>query len=385
MAHYLHHHIKLHRLHYTEMNELYISLSLYAFAYGLVGIFVPIYLYRLGLSIPVIALFFIVANISKIIAAVPGARLVDRFGAKHGIMLSYAMIFGYILLLFMLPANSWLLFPAAILEGSAIGFFWLARHIDTARVISQNRPAGQYSTILILSAVATALAPLVGGIIATNFGINYVLELTALALLIAGYPLLKTLEAAPDKRSARLPLFKTAPKRHMMAKFAMEFQNQTAILVWPLFIYLVVGTYEKVGLIASASLLLVLLVSWFAGRLSDKGKSKQLLHTGSALRSGVHIMRGFAQSFGSALGINALGDITDTATTVPYVVRYYEAARRRNISSYLVDMEMAGGIGKMTTWVAVLAASLIVSFPVALIVAFMIAAIVTPFIRLIES
>lgn len=364
---------------------MYASLSLHAFAYGLVGIFVPIYLYNLGLSIVVIASFFIIANIIKVISCIPGAKLVKRFGPKHVIMLSYAVTFCYILLLYLLRNSSWLLLPAAIFEGCAIGLFWLARHNDMARVISEKRPAGQYSTILILSAVAAALAPLTGGLIATRYGVSYALLATGFVLLLAAYPLLKTLEPLLPGRDVRLPLFKTAPKRHMVSKFAMEFQNQTAILVWPLFIFLVVGTYEKVGLIASASLLLVLFVSWVTGRIGDKGRNKQLLNVGSSLRSGVHILRGFSQSFGSVLGVNALGDITDTLTTVPYIVRYYEAARHHGISTYLVDMEVAGGIGKTMTWVIVLLASLFVSLPIALTATFGLAAVVTPFLRLIED
>lgn len=384
MSHYLHYHLRLHRLHYTEMNELYASLTLRAFAFGLVGIFVPIYIYNLGFSIAALAIFFIIDDIFRTIMYAPAAKLVARFGPKHLLIASYLLTFGYTILLFLLPESRWLLYPTAAFAGVGAAMFWMACHIDTATVINAKRPTSEYGWIRNLTSMAAALAPLVGGLIASTYGIQYTLLGAAFGLLVAVYPLLKTLEPAVPQRDVRLPLFKTAPRRHLAANFAMNFQSSVAILLWPLFIFLVVMSYESVGIIASASLLLLLVVTWVIGRLGDRGKNSQVLKIGSGSRSVVHLARAFTGSFAGVLGVNMLGDVTDALAAVPYSVRFYEAARRSDIAAYLVDMEIVGGFGKTAAWIAFLIATFFVSLPAALIITFVLAAAATPFLRLIE-
>lgn len=384
MPHVLHRHIQLHRLHYTEMNELYASLSLHAFASGLVAIFVPIYLYNLNFSITVIAVFFIIGNLTKCLIYRPTAAMAGRFGPKHVLLASYILTFIYTLLLFLLPERQWLLYPAALMHGLSAGVFWLSRHIDTASVISSERPTMEYSRLQILSLIAASSAPLFGGLIAAFFGIKYSLLGSGLVLLLAMYPLLKTLEPVLSANTL-LPLFKTAPPKHLLANFAMNFQSIVAVLVWPLFIFLVVMSYEKVGIIASASLLLIVVVTWVSGKWGDRGKNAQILRVGSILRSGVHITRGFARSFTSALGVNVLGDVTDTLASVPYAVRYYESARRYGVAAYLIDMEVAGDIGKMIMWGLLIGFTLAFGLQTAMVLIFCLAAVLTPLLSLIEE
>lgn len=384
MPQYLHHHIKLHHLHYTEMNELYISLSIYAFSVGLVGIFVPIYLYSLGLSIGVMASYFIAIYLTKMVIYRPTAALAARFGPKHVLVISYFLSFGYTVLLYFLGESLWLLYPAAVMGGLAHGMFWLSRHIHTATVISSRHPTAQYSTLQIFSLVAASSAPLVGGFIASFYGIQYALLGSGLGLLVAIYPLFKTLEIVTPSK-ARLPLLKSAPTKHLVANFAMNLQSIVAILIWPLFIYLVVMSYEKVGIIASASLFLIVGVTWVSGWLGDRGKNTRILHIGSNLRSLVHIARGFSRTFAFALGVNVLGDVTDTLASVPYAVRYYENARSHGIAAYLVDMEIVGDISKILAWGILYVGSLALGLHAGIIITFIVAAVVTPFLRLIEE
>lgn len=383
MPEYLHHHLKLHRLHFTEINELYSSLSVYAFATGLAGIFVPIYLYNLGYSITVIASFYIVSFLFKIIVYKPTIAIVTHFGPKHALLLSYLLTLCYTILLFWLAKNPWLLYPAASLGGLAHGIFWLSRHIDTATVISDKSPTTQYSNLQIFSLTASSSAPLLGGIIATMYGIAYTLLGSAIGLLVAAYPLFKTLEPiVPTK--AKLALFRTAPLKHLVANFAMNSQSIIAILMWPLFIFMIVMSYDAVGLISSASLVLIILITWFIGRMGDRGKNNQLLRLGSNSRSAVHLARGFAGSFPAVLGVNILGDITDTLASVPYAVRFYEGARQYGIASYLLDMEIVGDVAKIVMWSLLAVTSMWLGLQTALIVMFLLAAAFMPFLHLIE-
>lgn len=383
MPQYLHYHLKLHHLHFTEINELYISFSLHAFSMGLVGIFVPIYLFSLNYSLTTIALFFIIFSLTKLVVFPLGSYLVTQLGPKHIIMGSYLLMFLYILLLYLLPNHPQALFPSSIMSGIAAGLFWVARHIDMASVISSKTPTSQFSKLLIFIAIAQAFAPLIGGIIATTYGIEYTLLGTAIGLLLAMYPLKKTLEPVIPQ-NAQLKLFKTAPLRHLIANSAMNAQSNVALYIWPLYIFLVVNTYQNVGIIASASLVIVVVLLHALGVLGDHGKNTQLLNLGSNLRSGVHLGRTLTQSFVAVLGVNILGDITDTLTSVPYTIHFYENARKYGIAAYLMDLEMIGSLGASMLWIILFLAASLTDQKSALIITFILAALLMPLLRLIE-
>lgn len=383
MPNYLNHHIKLHHLHYTEINELYISLSLQAFSAGLVGIFVPIYLYTLGFSITQLALYFIFLALTRAVLQPTAAKLVMRYGPKHIIMTSYIILFCYMLMLYFLPANPQILYLAAIIGAVAENMFWMARHIDLATVTTNSNTTKEFSLLLIFSTFAQALAPLFGGLIASRFGMEYTLLGASIGLLVAVLPLLKTPEPVVPKK-AEFNLLKTAPQKHMIASFAINAQGIIAALQWPLFIFLIVQTYKDVGIVSSASLLIVVMVLIYLSRLKNRDKSNKMLKTGSNLRAGVHTARTFTQSFPAAMGINILGDLTDTLVSVPYATRFYESARRYDIHAYLTDMEIAACLGQAASWIILLTLNAAFGLKTALIIAFLLAALLTPLLRLIE-
>lgn len=383
MSQYLHHHLKLHHLHFTEINELYISLSLQAFSMGLIGIFVPLYLYVLNYSLASIALYFIVFSTIKMLAFPLSTYLVMQLGPKHIMMLSYAYMFLYIVLLYVLPQYPNGFFPAAIIAGICSGLFWMARHIDMASIMSQKTPTTEISNLLIAITVAQAFAPLIGGVIATTYGIEYTLLGTAIGLLLAMYPLRKTLEPVIPQEY-HLKLFKTAPLRHLIANSAMNAQSNVSTYIWPLYIFLVVSTYQNVGLIASASLVLVVILLHILGKLGDRGKNHQMLKIGSRLRSVVHAGRTLTQSFAAVLGVNILGDITDTITSVPYAVHFYGNAKKYGAPNYLTDLEIIGSVGTIIIWGVLFIAASLTDQKTALIITFILAALLMPLLRLIE-
>ncbi len=287
------------------------------------------------------------------------------------------------LMLYFIPAHPQLLYLAAIVGGIAENMFWMARHIDVATITSSFNTTKKFSNILLFSTIAQALAPLFGGLTASLFGIEYALLGASIGLLIAVLPLLKTPEPVVP-RKAEFRIFKAAPKRHMIASFAINAQTVIAALQWPFFIFLIVQSYGDVGIVSSASLLLVIVLLVYLSRLKNSNKNKQMLRTGSSMRSGVHLSRTLAQSFTAAMGINILGDLTDTLVSVPYAVNFYESARKYDIHAYLVDMEIFANLGQAAPWIVLLIASSAFGLKTALIAMFILAALLTPLLRLIE-
>ena len=60
-----------------ELKLFYGSVWLMNLAEGMIAIFVPVYLFKLGYPLPQIFLFYLLVSLFFVIAAAPGARIVS--------------------------------------------------------------------------------------------------------------------------------------------------------------------------------------------------------------------------------------------------------------------------------------------------------------------
>ena len=118
-----------HFLRNRELNELYTSIAIRAFAISLIGIFIPIFLYQLNYSFSQIFLFFGLIALFNLIFLFPSAKFASKYGLKHGMLLSIPFLIVFFLLLFSLDDFNWPLTFIAALVATII----LAVFIDLAQ------------------------------------------------------------------------------------------------------------------------------------------------------------------------------------------------------------------------------------------------------------
>lgn len=383
MSEFLHAHLLGHRLHYTELNEIYISVSASAFGTSLVGIFVPIYLYNLGYGISLIAGFFLITAVMRSLVTPLAAMFLARYGAKHLLALSQFIGMAYVAVLIAASHGLALVLVAAALWGLNAGCYWLAYHTNFSAVSGQQKASSRISVSLILSAIAHALGPLLGGIIATQFGIEYGLMVAGVLLAIAAYVMLQTPEtmARGKYKLTELNTGWRPIKRDLVANFANNSQIEAVTHIWPLFIFLFLGTYQAVGLLASLALVAGVITMFLVGKRGDRGKNRQQLNLGSRGFAIVHALRPLAQGFGGALGINVASAVFDNTRKVPFTSYFYQhASNANNRTDYVAKMEMIGGLGHGFMWLVILAASAAFSLQASLTIGFLYAAISVLFV-----
>lgn len=93
-----------------EMNELYVFYGIFNFALELIAIFVPIYLYKIGYSIPLIIFHFFITSLVFVTFSYTGARIVSRIGIKHSFLTTAPLFIIYFMGLHFIPD-----FPALFL------------------------------------------------------------------------------------------------------------------------------------------------------------------------------------------------------------------------------------------------------------------------------
>lgn len=353
------------------------SIAARAFSFSLIAIFIPIYLYNLGYNLAIIALFFIVMQAARLCVTPWAGLLLARFGAKHLMAVSQLFSIAFIILLAVGSTNIGLLLLAAVVRGTDLGIFWLSYHFNFSSVRVREKTSWQVGVMFMLLSVMHALGPLLGGIIATQVGIQYGFLVAAIFLLVAAYAIMRTPEQAAAVRFEWQDIRRNwrRMRRDVTANGANSFQTEIGVHCWPLFIFLFLGTYQTVGLVVSLSLVASIAAIYLIGRRGDRGKNRQQIHIGSRGTSLVHLSRPFAQSLGSVVGVNVVNEVVSNFYKIPFLSYYYQnASDASNRLAYIVRMEMAGSAGNIAAWSAVLLLALLLPLKLALIFAFICAA-----------
>ena len=357
--------IKLIHLHHwrwataPELRHFYASTSLKTFAFGIVGVFVPIYLYSLGFGVAQIALFYIIHYSLRFLISLPIAKIINRFGAKHVMATSYILSFIKVLLLVLLAEAHWLFWVIALLDGLDHVSYFIPYHVCLSKLKDQQSAGSQLSRLYQWHELAAAVSPIIGGLIAYQFGIVYALVVTAVLIGASVIPL--TLGPEPIGRRqqvklSELPWHKI--KADMVGMFGLSFNQLSTQGVWALFLGLYIfsqGAYLGLGIFASVGLVAGIVVARLYGKLIDLHKGRQLLRTATFFQSISHLFRLLLATPQLAYAFNFLAQPAALGVGLPYsqgmAVRGDELSSHRIV--YMAVMEMVNYSAKVLAWLIV--------------------------------
>jgi len=367
-----------------ELSEIYWAMSLKTMALSFVGLFVPIYLYNLGYTPFTIFLYYGMTFFFKGIAEKFFARLIVKIGPKHGFIYSFPILFAYLFMVLTLPDYNWNIALLAFISGSGLALSWLSYHIDFSKARKNDKSSKSLSQIQALLTIAGAIAPFIGGFVATRFGMDKALVLSMVTLIFAGIPLLKTRE---PHMSSNLNMKKIDIKKikgDMVGSVGLSFNNSALYEIWPFFIFLVVGTYESVGSLESIALLLTVFTTIYLGRKINKDNRHKVLNRGAEINGSLFLIRSVAQSVFHIFFLNVAQSVFAPFLRIPFFSELYMHTDEESRIEYLLMTERSMDYGRMFMFMFLAAVSLVAPLRMTLIVGILlggIGSLLTGYIR----
>ena len=304
------------------------SQLLRSFAASLVGIFVPIYLYKIGYSLPAIT-----AIKPRLVLAVRCGRmcrhgLLGR-GPKHAIALS-VILQNHLFVARLTQEHTrnplWII--------GVVGSFSFGLYMMAFKWFSKIKHTGtrwkRTRVLQICERIKGVLGPLVGGVIATVFDPRYTIALAIVVLIASLVPILwpKSQRGLTSKLSLRA--FHGDVTVVIFVSTAFILENVISITIWPLFLgvfVLVSNTYAVLGLLTAVSTGVVLVAIMAIGKLIDKNQGKRLLNIGAYTNAVIHLFRPFVTSpLGSAFGIGLVNEPVTAMYRMPFIKGRYDAS-----------------------------------------------------------
>lgn len=315
---------------FSELAEVYTSMSIRSFGIGIIGIFVPVFLYKNGVNLQNIFYFYTIFFLLRPLATYSSSFLVGRIGPKHSIAASNILFIIFLLFLITFPTYNWPLVLLAFWFTIANGLFFLAYNTDFSKIKSVKNGGKELGWLYIFERVGSALGPVVGGLLATLVSPLATIGLAIVILMISLIPLFLTKEPVRINQQIIYRGFKW--KNHIwdyVSMSAFNIENTATITMWPLLIGVFIftdDTYAKLGAVFGFAMVVSMFSAWIFGKVIDGKKGKILVDYGTIINAITHIIRPFITAAGGAVAISIINEPTTLSYRMPLTKGYYDAA-----------------------------------------------------------
>ena len=325
---------------------------------GLLGVFLPIFLYNLfDKNIHAVVLYYVLGSLVYMILAPLGVQFLNKFGFRKSLVVStIAAAIMYTAYYFTTAATLWYLIPLSLVMLIAFRlFFWIPYHIDFAMFTRTKKRGEQVGLMLATLTLLGVVGPIIAGYLIVHFGMSTLFAIS-IAAFIAGIIPFSIVPRTNEKfswsyRRSWQELFAKENRAVVLSSIGSGADDILGSVIWPIFIFLLLdGDYFKIGalssFIAGATVLLQLLL----GRHLDKmGNKNQILKLGSVLYAVGWIIKIFVATAFQVFIAGIYHKFTKVFTDTSFDAIFYEMAADQGhyIDEFTLLSELAVQIGKI--------------------------------------
>lgn len=311
----------------------------------------------LQIGIISVALFYFVDELASMLSAIPVSQLLLKFGIQHGFLmghLSYSLV---ILFLYLSKLNPYWAFAAVVIDGIQMSFFWNSYHYSLSKRTNIHRMGSNLGFLNFLINMLSMIAPALGGLIIGQLGYS-TLFLMGIVIILTGvtFSLMLNGQKINDHISWKefFTWLSEPGFRRLALSFAGRYFNDAIMSLWPLYIFLLLGTTERVGLLYSLSLFAAMIISYLLGPFLDKRRGgKKPFFLSGGLMSVLWLYRASVISFWSIAIVDTIDKLTGTFHWLFFERAWMLRGKGSQALSYFVYRQVLRGAFALIFWFAV--------------------------------
>lgn len=333
-------------------------------------LFLPIFLFLIATDLPwmntwqlsgmqkgivVIAAFFCIQRFVTFVTAIPLSKLMLKSGQETSLIFSYLLRTIMFAALFFARLFPELLILAAVLEGLQANFFWNSFIVIAAKRGFGKRHLKSATVFNFFLQILLALSPAFSGYIAYMYGLETVFLVGIVLSLVSAMIVMMTSLRFPQD-SASWPEFVGYCKKNVFIKsvgsLGGTYINDAVLFLWPLYVYLVLGTVERVGFLFSISLFITLMMTYFVAEyVSHIFFSKKSVFMSGVAVIGMWLVRVTTVSAWGMIFIDVLDRIFSGVYWTNYDIALFKQTKGNKVFSYFVYREMVVSLIGMLFWI----------------------------------
>ncbi len=315
---------------FDELAEIYTSMTLRSLGFGIIGIFVPVFLYKNGVDLQDIFYFYALFFLLRVPVSYATAFIVGRIGPKHTIAISTVIFVVFLSLLLTFEIYDWPLGLMALFFTIANGMFFVAYNTDFSKVNHKKHGGKELGWLYIFERAGYALGPFVGGLIASFIAPELTIVVAVLVMIGSLIPLFMTNE--PVKLHQKIDFKGFKPLRYrsnFISLAAFNIENVASTIMWPLLVAVFIfvdDTYAKLGAVIGLGMVISIFSARMFGKFIDNKKGLFLLQYGVIMDSVLHTIRPFITTGAGAIAVSVSNEPITLSYKMPLVKGWYDQA-----------------------------------------------------------
>ena len=330
--------------------------------------FLPIYLFSMGSKTDFLAFlplsdfqrgmvliggFFLTSRVVSAVVALPVGRLIATKGLFQTFVMSYAFRLAVLLGLYMAGTNPWLVVVAAIADGFQSNLFWPTYHTILSKFTVKTQVGQNLGLMQFLFQLAGVISPAISGLIGYWFGMDVLfllgISVTLIEYVVALHIKISLTTSPPSLKEFRLWLRERGFRRAGVS-FAGRYINDAVLFLWPLYVFLFVGSLEEVGFLYTASLFLALIFTFFLGMKIDHTKSKKPFYMSGLFLSGIWVARTQVWSVWTIAAIDTFDRLTGNFHWLFWDMLFMRRSIGKKALAYFIYQELVMNITGVIFW-----------------------------------
>jgi len=270
-----------------DQKGLWIMTFFREIAYALVTVLSSIFIFSIGREsfwgggirggLLLVVLFLLIVRLVVVGGIVGiGNKIIRRIGYRRTLLLSLGLSTGAFLLLAQasVTGNLWYVMMAGTLYGLVICTFWVTYFTLFSEEAVEEKVGAEFGRLDAMAKLGQVAAPFLGALIASRVGYEYMFGVAVIFLVLAGLPALFLKHHLHlDEVSWREFLDWTSEWTFVKAGIAMGgrlIHDSLYIDFWPIYVLLVVGSIERMGVFGSVTALATVMFTYLVAKLADK-------------------------------------------------------------------------------------------------------------------
>lgn len=354
------------------VRAIYWNSFIRSFVSGILGIFFPIYVFLLTkeafgswiLGAKWMMVYLVCLRVVVAVFSIPVGKLIERWGFRKSILLATVIdVLAYVFIMMAKSDWRWIL-VSGVLSGIGVLFYWLPRMSIMAGDGKKESYGKQVGGLALVDRGAEVLGPVVGGVLITLLGFEWVFVIAMVILMLSAVPLF-FMEHHHHSNGVgwgefRVFLGKKEYRGDFLAFVGRAIDDAVMTWMWPLFMFLVIGNFERMGLVASGTLLASVLATFIAGKAFDKlrkegqGSDVTLFRVSSVVTAVARVARSLSNNVFSLALLEGGDKVVAPFYWVPFDSYLYTAAKRFSPVAYFVFREIIYSLGRLLAVVLVI-------------------------------
>ncbi|MFH0951596.1 MAG: MFS transporter [Patescibacteria group bacterium] len=335
---------------------LYVSQLIHMMAIEMLFLYGPIFIFlTFNRSYNPVFYYYLIGFALYALLLPVGAKIMSRLGLKAAMLLSKPVVVLYMVsFYFFHSAPMYFFFITIVLLTIYRLLYWAPYHTELAEFTDRISRGRELALLRVMLMVMKTITPITAGFIISLFSFEAMFFTAAIIAFLAFIPLLFVSPVREEYSYGYLESFrkilKWSNRKLVISHIALGATEVTEIVIWPVFIFVILGgSILSVGAVSSLVILVLVIISLIMGAMTDKHSKERMMRFGIIFLSSGWILRGLASNLAQIFLTHTYYNLGNAFFITPFQALYYERAADRGhyVDEYTVIKEISLNIGKV--------------------------------------